>query len=77
MYIEHLLLSYIITQRDPEIVKKKEKNTEFNQRKMFIEPGLEIRQRSLWFCSGRVSSICSWSAYNGDAITSTRISPIS
>lgn len=76
MYIEHLLLSYIITQRDPEIVKKR-KNTEFNQRKMFIEPGLEIRQRSLWFCSGRVSSVCSWSAYNEDAITSTRISPIS
>lgn len=75
MYIEHLLLSYIITQRDPEIVKKRK--TEFNQRKMFIEPGLEIRQRSLWFCSGRVSSVCSWSAYNGDAITSTRISPIS
>lgn len=25
MYIEHLLLSYIITQRDPEIVKKKKK----------------------------------------------------
>lgn len=72
MYIEHLLLSYIITQRDPEIVKKRK--TEFNQRKMFIEPGLEIRQR---FCSGRVSSVCSWSAYNGDAITSTRISPIS
>lgn len=76
MYIEHLLLSYIITQRDPEIVKKR-KNTEFNQRKMFIEPGLEIRQRALRFCSGRVSSVCSWSAYNGDAITSTRISPIS
>lgn len=75
MYIEHLLLSYIITQRDPEIVKKRK--TEFNQRKMFIESGLEIRQRSLWFCSGRVSSVCSWSAYNGDAITSTRISPIS
>lgn len=25
MYIEHLLLSYIITQRDPEIVKKRKK----------------------------------------------------